>query len=961
MAAIAPLHAIALTLALAGCSDEPAGVDAAKAELGLPFRGGDLGAGTDAADTALTTADAQDGTADLALNCPGAAHCPCQSNADCAYNVCIDTAAGKLCAQPCVENCPTGFACGTYVQGVGDPVSVCLPRWPRLCDPCSTDSDCQANGSPDGVCTDQMPLGRFCATPCKSGSDCPAGYNCATQKTATGKLFDLCVRAPDPGTTTPGTCSCSKSAVAKQLQTACGKELKDATGKVIGACPGVRVCGPDGLGACTAPSAVPETCNGLDDDCNGLTDDLACDDKNPCTQDLCKPGGGSCTATALDGLSCDADGNACTVSDTCQQGVCAAGKVKNCDDANACTVDGCDPVKGCTQKPDDGNPCSDENACTVGDLCQGGTCKAGAAKSCPGGSVCSEATCDVATAKCALQPKPEGTACDDGSPCTSNDACKAGTCQGAGTNCDDGNPCTLDTCAAGGKCSATPVGAGGACGQDDGNPCTDQACDASGGCVTTTNSKPCDDANPCTAGDTCGGGACKPGKAACNPGDPCKQDSDCNGGVCLNGKCSKPAVSCGPAGTTSSGALGTLVIDQDATVDTDTGVVTVGGKAIGPQDTQLVAQAGSAPKVRVFPFQSLTVAAGKTLKATGSHALALLTTGDLAVDGRIDAAGTPGGSGTVNAAGAAGKAGPGGWDGGQYVAGQGCSGNNGNSKGPGMAVAGPCGGPGTKGGQGSSGGGGGGGGGGCGGGGGGGGGHAAQGSNGSAGAEASDGQVGAGAGAGTGSAGCFAGPDGASGGAPSGDSTLSTLWGGSGGSAGGFGGFAGFGGAGGPSGGSGGAGGTPGFSGGGGGGGGGGGAVLLCAGAKLSVSFGGEVDVSGGYGGVGSGSGLAGTGGNAPVFGNTMAGGGGGSGRSGAGGGGGGGAAGSVLLIGASVQAQGSIKAVGGKGGQPGGAFGSGGFGGNGKLGGGKGGTGGNGGAGGAGGAGSGGVVKVKG
>ena len=51
-------------------------------------------------------------------------------------------------------------------------------------------------------------------------------------------------------------------------------------------------------------------------------------------------------------------------------------------------------------------------------------------------------------------PIEEGVACDDGSVCTVNDVCQAGTCAGTalpdGSDCSDGNPCTRpDTCQAG--------------------------------------------------------------------------------------------------------------------------------------------------------------------------------------------------------------------------------------------------------------------------------------------------------------------------------------------------------------------------------------------------------------------------------------------------------------------------------------------------------------------------------
>ena len=57
------------------------------------------------------------------------------------------------------------------------------------------------------------------------------------------------------------------------------------------------------------------------------------------------------------------DGNACTLADTCEEGVCIGGGPPECDDSNPCTVDTCKPAVGC-QNTDNTSPCNDGNACT---------------------------------------------------------------------------------------------------------------------------------------------------------------------------------------------------------------------------------------------------------------------------------------------------------------------------------------------------------------------------------------------------------------------------------------------------------------------------------------------------------------------------------------------------------------------------------------------------------------------
>src|SRR5205823_4008983 len=50
-------------------------------------------------------------------------------------------------------------------------------------------------------------------------------------------------------------------------------------------CRGREVCGVSGWSACDAPAAVPEICNGLDDDCDGVIDNGFRDDAGVYFQD----------------------------------------------------------------------------------------------------------------------------------------------------------------------------------------------------------------------------------------------------------------------------------------------------------------------------------------------------------------------------------------------------------------------------------------------------------------------------------------------------------------------------------------------------------------------------------------------------------------------------------------------------------------------------------------------------
>jgi hypothetical protein len=79
----------------------------------------------------------------------------------------------------------------------------------------------------------------------------------------------------------------------------------------------------------------------------------SCDDQDPCTSDLCIPGTG-CTHD-FNTLPCD-DGDDCTASDTCKDGVCAGLGVPGCGH-QGCGDGTCDPAEEtCEACPEDCNP-----------------------------------------------------------------------------------------------------------------------------------------------------------------------------------------------------------------------------------------------------------------------------------------------------------------------------------------------------------------------------------------------------------------------------------------------------------------------------------------------------------------------------------------------------------------------------------------------------------------------------
>lgn len=460
-----------------------------------PTPGTDADQGATDASTASDSTTGSDvlkldlGSADTAVACPGPAGCPCSENEDCFSGFCLETQTTRQCAQPCTLSCPDGFACRSVSISSSDVVTMCVPRWGRLCDPCLASTDCQSPGLNGATCVRYGDAGSFCGSGCSADADCPTGYVCKASESAEGGLSLQCRLSEEAGT--PAVCPCSQRAADKGLQTVCATVYGEGSA-VMARCKGVRQCGPGGLSACSAKPSE-EVCDGEDNDCDGEVDNGSCDDGLGCTQDVCD-GKGSCSHLPLSGLGCDADGSMCTEGDACVSGVCEAGSPKLCDDGNPCTLDGCDPAKGCTQTPDNGKPCDDGIACTTSDTCQSGVCKGGPALTCPSKGPCESATCDGIAGKCVSQYSPAGSPCDDGSSCTVDDKCNnSGDCVGGPKPCSDGNPCTAD------------------------------ACDPNKGCVSVPFGGPCDDGEPCTVNDFCEAGSCKAGQQGCN----CQSDADC--------------------------------------------------------------------------------------------------------------------------------------------------------------------------------------------------------------------------------------------------------------------------------------------------------------------------------------------------------------------------------------------------------------------------------------------------
>ena len=188
-----------------------------------------------------------------------------------------------------------------------------------------------------------------------------------------------------------------------------------------------------------------------------------CDDANACTTDVCEPTG--CRHVAMaNGTPCN-DGSLCTPTDECRGGLCQGLDPVTCITPDQCHVSTCDPTTGtCAVLPlVDGSSCDDGDLCTRADTCQGATCRGERPVRCAARDQCHVAgTCAPSTGLCDDPPAPDGTACDDGDACTVGDACHSGSCAGGGRDCDDRDACTTDSCTAGGCMHASLAGFAGA-------------------------------------------------------------------------------------------------------------------------------------------------------------------------------------------------------------------------------------------------------------------------------------------------------------------------------------------------------------------------------------------------------------------------------------------------------------------------------------------------------------------
>ena len=370
------------------------------------------------------------------------------------------------------------------------------------------------NQCTDEVCTNGTPghpnksAGSACndANGCTQSDTCQAGA-CIGSNPVTCMALDQC---HDVGVCNPASGMCSNPNKANGTACTDSNQCTQTDSCQSGACVG----------------AMPVVCTALDQCHNVGTCNMAtgvCSNPN-------KPNNAACS-----------DSNACTQTDSCQSGSCVGAMPVVCTALDQCHNAGaCNMATGMCSSPNKANGavCTDGNACTLSDTCQSGACLSGTAITCAALDQCHNAgTCSPATGMCSNPNKANGSACNDSDQCTQTDICQSGTCTGANpvvctpNQCQTGGTCNPanGTCSFGNKADATSCSDMNAC--TTGDACQNGAC-ISGSPVVCSPLDQCHDAGTCNMGTGVCSNPVKSNGTACNDSDSCTITESCQVGVC---------------------------------------------------------------------------------------------------------------------------------------------------------------------------------------------------------------------------------------------------------------------------------------------------------------------------------------------------------------------------------------------------------------------------------------------
>ena len=318
--------------------------------------------------------------------------------------------------------------------------------------------------------------------------------------------------------------------------------------------PAADPCPTGELGACGAGHEIcqdgeifcvpdvqpgPEVCVGQDNDCDGFVDNGALGDGLACATGLpgiCARG----TAICIDGVE-----PSCNPENQAGEEVCN-GQDDDCDGRideelrNACGLCGGEPAETCNGLDDDcDGEIDDEAPCEANQICRTGRCQDACQQNeCPGGFVCIEGYCATVC---------EAVMCDEGELCQDEGLC-IDPC--VGVQCEQGLACVAGECRTD-DCTGWGCPEGQRCGQAgcEPDPCAGVNCEAEsfclgGRCVASCAVVSCPLGERCTDGecvaDACADLPCPDGQR-CQEGacvaDPCVDLACSDGRLCVDGVC----------------------------------------------------------------------------------------------------------------------------------------------------------------------------------------------------------------------------------------------------------------------------------------------------------------------------------------------------------------------------------------------------------------------------------------
>lgn len=68
-----------------------------------------------------------------------------------------------MCATPCIDKCDDGYKCALVNGNGSDSVTICVPKFIHLCEPCAKSKECQSLGTSDAACVKEGSQGNFAA------------------------------------------------------------------------------------------------------------------------------------------------------------------------------------------------------------------------------------------------------------------------------------------------------------------------------------------------------------------------------------------------------------------------------------------------------------------------------------------------------------------------------------------------------------------------------------------------------------------------------------------------------------------------------------------------------------------------------------------------------------------------------------------------------------------------------